>query len=493
MRTSGILLHISSLPSKYGIGAYGREAYQFVDFLEQTNQTYWQILPLGPTSYGDSPYQTFSAFANNPYFIDLELLVKEKLLRKSEIIARFTSPRYVDYKELYEDRFIVLKKAFHRFNQKNEHYQKFVNENIKWLNDYALFMAIKVKHGGDSWLKWEDSLRLREPSVIAEYEKLLKEDIDFYKFLQFKSYEQWFALKKYANDKGIKIIGDMPIYISYDSSDVWANPNYFDLNDQKLPNHIAGVPPDNYSSDGQLWGNPLYDWDYLENNEFKWWVDRVKSATLLFDMIRIDHFIGFQNFYSIPYGSKTAIHGVWKKGPGMKLFNVIKEKLGDVNIIAEDLGVVTEDVRKLLKETKFPGMKLLQFAFDSREESDYIPHLYTKNVIAYTGTHDNETTKTWFTKLPEKDLRYCLKYINHSGNQSKVDSLIKATLACIADTAIIPMQDYLHLGAEGRMNTPSTTGNNWRWRLLTHELNQKLKIKIKDLTILYGRGNLKDS
>ncbi|MFH0767541.1 MAG: 4-alpha-glucanotransferase [Bacillota bacterium] len=492
MRKSGILLHISSLPSHYGIGTYGNEAYRFVDFLEQSEQSYWQLLPLGPTSYGDSPYQTFSAFANNPYFIDLDQLIAEKLLRKNEIVATFTSPRLVDYKELYGERFIVLKKAFHRFNQKNVSYLEFIKKNYKWLNDYALFMAIKVKHDGASWISWEKDLRQRNPKVLHEYEIMLKEDIEFYQFLQFKSYEQWLSLKKYANDKGIMIVGDMPIYVSYDSSDVWANPNYFDLDKNRLPIHIAGVPPDNYSSDGQLWGNPLYNWNELEKNEFEWWVDRVESSTELFDMIRIDHFIGFQNFYSVSYGEKTAINGVWKKGPGIQLFNVIKEKLGDVNIIAEDLGVVTDEVRKLLKETGFPGMKLLQFAFDSKEENDYIPHLYTKNIIAYTGTHDNQTTLTWFNKLPEKDLRYCLKYINHSGNQSKVDSLIKATLSCIADTAIIPMQDYLHLGDEGRMNTPSTTGNNWRWRLLKSDINNKLILKIKDMTILYGRGKSKD-
>ncbi len=493
MRKSGILLHISSLPSNYGIGTYGKEAYRFVDFLDKCGQSYWQLLPLGPTSYGDSPYQTFSAFANNPYFIDLDQLVEEKLLRKSEIVATFKSARYVDYKELYEERFIILKKAFMRFNQNNKSYSKFIVDNKNWLNDYALFMAIKSKYGGLSWISWDEDLKQRKPSAIAQHEISLKEEIEFYRFLQYKSYEQWLVLKKYANDKGILIIGDMPIYVSYDSSDVWANPNDFDLAKDKLPIHIAGVPPDNYSKDGQLWGNPLYNWEIMEKNGYEWWVDRVKSASELFDMIRIDHFIGFQNFYSVPYGEKTAKNGEWKKGPGIKLFDVIKEKLGDVNIIAEDLGVITPEVRKLLKDTGFPGMKLLQFAFDSREESDYIPHLYTKNVIAYTGTHDNLTTQSWFSMLPEKDLRYCLNYINHSGNQSKVDSLIKATHACIADTTIIPMQDYLHLGDEGRMNIPSTTGNNWRWRLLKTELNYKLQVKIKDMTILYGRGKSKDS
>lgn len=493
MRKTGILLHISSLPSNYGIGSYGKDAYRFVDFLEKCEQSYWQILPLGPTSYGDSPYQTFSAFANNPYFIDLDQLVEEKLLRKSEIVATFKSPRYVDYKELYEERFIILRKAFLRFNRKNNAYLKFIDDNQKWLNDYAIFMALKVKFDGASWLLWDEELKQREPEAMKKYTLLLKDEIEFNRFLQFKSYDQWLSLKKYANSKGIMIIGDMPIYVSYDSSDVWANPTYFDLAQDKLPIHIAGVPPDNYSSDGQLWGNPLYNWEILEKNDFEWWVDRVKTASELFDMLRIDHFIGFQNFYSVPYGEKTAKNGEWKKGPGMKLFNIIKEKLGDVNIIAEDLGVVTPEVRKLLKDTGFPGMKLLQFAFDSKEENDYIPHLYTKNVIAYTGTHDNQTTQTWFSTLPEKDLRYCLNYINHSGNQSKVDSLIKTTQACIADTTIIPIQDYLHLGAEGRMNTPSTTGNNWRWRLLKSELNYKLQVKIKDVTILYGRGKSKDS
>lgn len=492
MRKTGILLHISSLPSPYGIGTYGKEAYQFVDFLEKGDQSYWQLLPLGPTSYGDSPYQTFSAFANNPYFIDLDMLIKEKLLKKSEIVATFKSPRYVDYKELYDERFVVLKKAFQRFDRTNKDYLHFVEKNKKWLDDYALFMAIKVRHHGASWMTWNEDIRLRKPEAIKNYQVLLKDEIAFYKFIQFKSSEQYYHLKAYANQKGVQLIGDMPIYVSYDSSDVWANPQYFDLDKRRMPNHVAGVPPDNFSKTGQLWGNPLYQWVELEKHDYEWWVDRVESSMELFDMIRIDHFIGFQNYYSIPYGEKTAVKGEWKKGPGIKLFNSIKTKLGDVNIIAEDLGVVTPEVRALLKATGFPGMKLLQFAFDSREESDFIPYLYTRNVIAYTGTHDNPTTASWFKTLPANDLDFCLKYINHSGNQNKVDSLIKATLACVADTTIIPMQDYLHLGDEARMNIPSTTGDNWRWRLLKGEVNQKLTDKIKGFTNLYGRGKTKD-
>ncbi len=488
MRKSGILLHISSLPSNYGIGTFGKAAFDFVDFLHESKQSYWQILPLGPTSYGDSPYQTFSAFANNPYFIDLDLLIEEKLLRKSEITATFNSPRYVEYKEMYDERFIVLKKAFSRFNLNDSSYQKFIIEQAYWLNDFAIFMALKTYHQGEPWDTWSEELRLRNPHVISAFEISLAEDINFNKFLQFKAFQQWYRLKNYANQKGIEFIGDMPIYVAYDSSDVWANPHFFDLDEKGFPYHIAGVPPDNFSKDGQLWGNPLYNWKELKKHQYSWWVRRVKDAISMFDMVRIDHFIGFQNFYSIPFGHKTAANGEWKTGPGIELFEVIKEQLGDVNIIAEDLGVITDDVRKLLKASGFPGMKLLQFAFDSREESDYLPHHYNQNVIAYTGTHDNETTQTWFSKLPTHDLAYCLNYINHSGNQSRVDSLIKTTLACIADTVIIPMQDYLHLGEEGRMNIPSTTGNNWRWRMLKREINAKLIQKIKGFTILYGRA-----
>jgi len=491
MRRSGILLHVSSLPSNYGIGTFGKAAYDFVDFLSRSKQTYWQILPLGPTSYGDSPYQTFSAFANNPYFIDLDILVEQGLLTKEEITSTFYSPRDVEYKELYEERFIVLKKAFHRFNTNDYAFQQFVFNHRKWLNDFALFMALKVHHGGQSWLAWSDDIRLRKPEALSYYRESLHKDILFQQFMQFKSYEQWFNLKKYANNLGIQIVGDMPIYVSYDSADVWANPQFFDLDEKALPKEVAGVPPDNFSADGQLWGNPLYRWDELERCDFEWWIDRVSSSTQLFDRVRIDHFIGFQNFYAIPYGDLTAQHGQWKKGPGYKLFASIKRTLGDVNIIAEDLGVVTPEVRRMLKETGFPGMKLLQFAFDSREESDYLPHHYDKNVVAYTGTHDNETTETWFKNLPKHDLDYCLEYINH-GHGSKVDSLIKVTLGCVADTAIIPMQDYLHLGKEARMNVPSTTGSNWKWRMINEDLSEALLEKIKAYTLLYGRANTKD-
>jgi 4-alpha-glucanotransferase len=487
MRRSGILCHISSLPSSYGIGTFGKAAYDFVDFLVKAKQSYWQILPLGPTSYGDSPYQTFSAFANNPYFIDLDYLVEEKLLNHSDIIATVTNPRFVDYQKLYEQRFDVLKKAFYNFNQKDKAYLEFLQKESFWIYDFSLFMALKTFYKGQSWMHWDDDIRLRNEKALDHYRKFLKEDIEFYQFLQFKAYQQWFDLKKYANDNHVEIIGDMPIYVSYDSSDVWANPKMFELDQNRLPIHVAGVPPDNYALDGQLWGNPLYNWDVLEEHKFSWWIKRVRSSMELFDMIRIDHFIGFVNFFSITYGEKTARNGIWKKGPGKKLFDEIKQQLGDVNIIAEDLGVLTDDVKNLVKDTGFPGMKLLQFAFDSREENDYIPHLYPTNVIAYTGTHDNQTTASWFEELSKEDLEYCLDYINHQGNGSPVDSLIKTTLACVAETAIIPIQDYLHLKDEGRMNIPSTLGNNWRWRLHENEMNDDLANKIKRFTELYGR------
>ena len=417
----------------------------------------------------------------------MDILFEEKLLKPSDIKATYHSNRYVEYDLLYQERFAVLKTAFHNFNLKDEAFLNFLEEEKLWVLDYALFMALKNHHDGASWLYWEEDIRLRDQKTLDHYRKLLKDEINFFLFLQFKAYQQWFNLKKYANDHGVEIIGDMPIYVAYDSSDVWANPKMFDLDEERLPYHVAGVSPDNYSDDGQLWGNPLYDWSYLETHQFSWWIDRVKSSMKLFDMIRIDHFIGFVNFFSIKYGEETARNGVWKKGPGKKLFDVIKKEIGDVNIIAEDLGVVTDEVRAVLKQTGFPGMKLLQFAFDSREENDYIPHLYPRNVIAYTGTHDNQTTASWFETLPSEDLAYCLAYINHQGEGSPVDSLIKSTLACVADTAIIPIQDYLHLKSEGRMNVPSTLGNNWRWRLLEDEITDELKDKISNFTELYGR------
>lgn len=487
MRKAGILMHISSLPSPYGIGSYGQSAYDFVDFLHEAKQTYWQILPLGPTSFGDSPYQTFSAFANNPYFIDLDLLIKDGLLMKNEARTTGSNPLSVDYEKLYQERFKILKKAFLRFDLDDPLYQMFLKEESFWLEDYALFMAIKHAHGGKSLLYWGEHIRLRDKDTMAHFKAQLKDEVDFHKFMQYEASKQYQALKLYANARGVGIIGDMPIYVSYDSSDVWAHPEMFNLDEQHIPNEVAGVPPDSYSKDGQLWGNPLYDWDYMKKHGFDWWIERVRYSAKLFDMVRIDHFIGFVNYFAIKYGEKTAVKGVWKQGPADDLFEAIKHAIKDVHIIAEDLGVVTPKVRATLVKAGFPGMKLLQFAFDSRESSEYLPHFYEKNVIVYTGTHDNMTSTSWFKSLPKADLAYCLEYINHcSGNQ--VDSLIKATLGCVADTAIIPIQDYLHLGDEGRMNTPSTLGSNWMWRVDQTALTKALNDKIRSFTTLYGRS-----
>ncbi len=486
MRKAGILMHISSLPSPYGIGSYGQSAYAFVDFLHEAKQTCWQLLPLGPTSYGDSPYQTFSAFANNPYFIDLDMLINDGLLNKNEARTSGTNPLTVDYQKLYQDRFRILKKAFDRFDQQDENYLAFLKEESYWLSDYALFMAIKHAHGGKSWLYWGDHIRLRDQDVINHLKVQLKDEVEFHYFMQYQASKQYQALKLYANARGISIIGDMPIYVSFDSSDVWAHPEMFELDEKNIPIEVAGVPPDHYSEDGQLWGNPLYKWSYMKDHGYAWWIERVRHSSKLFDMVRIDHFIGFVNYFAIKYGDKTAVKGIWKKGPGDDLFDAIKSAIKGVNIIAEDLGVVTPPVREVLKKTGFPGMKLLQFAFDAKESSEYLPHFYEKNMIAYTGTHDNMTTKTWFESLPKADLAYCLDYINHtSGN--RVDSLIKTTLGCVADTAIIPIQDYLHLGKVGRMNTPSTLGGNWIWRVDKNDLTIDLCNKIKSFTYLYSR------
>ena len=489
MRTSGILLHISSLPSAHGIGTYGKAAYDFVDFLAETKQTYWQILPLGPTSFGDSPYQTFSAFANNPYFIDLDFLIKENLLSQKEIVDIVDDKMYVNYEQIYLYRYEALKKAFSRFDRAQKQYQEYLKISAYWLDDYALFMAIKEKKHGKSWMYWDEDTRLRKPTKMIELQIELSEEIEFHKFMQYKSNEQWFQLKTYANSQGIKIIGDMPIYVSYDSSDVWANPKMFDLDEKNIPYFVAGVPPDHYAANGQLWGNPLYHWENLQQNNYQWWIDRVSISMKQFDMIRIDHFIGFVNYFSIPFGDKTAKNGVWKKGPGIRLFKVIKELLGEVNIIAEDLGAVTPEVIKVLDETGYPGMKLLQFGFNDETDNVYVPHHYSQNSVAYTGTHDNFTTASWFNELSPKALKKCLTYINCENESKRVDALIKETLKCPSNTAIIPMQDYLNLGDEGRMNIPSTLGNNWKWRLVENQITDELKAKIKNWTIIYGRCN----
>lgn len=492
MRRNGILLPIASLPSKYGIGSFSKEAYDFVDILEEAGQKIWQILPLGPTGYGDSPYQSFSTFAGNPYFIDLEQLIEEGLLTEEECESCDwgNNIEYIDYEKIYLSRFKILKKAYNRSNINNS--QKFLDyceKNKWWLDDYALYMSIKDFLGGKSWLKWDEKLKSRDEETLCKYKEMLKEDVIFYKYIQYLFSMQWGKLKAYANEKGISIIGDIPIYVALDSADTWSNQKLFQLDEQKNPIAVAGCPPDSFSEDGQLWGNPLYDWQYHKSTDYKWWISRIKYSFELYDIVRIDHFRGFDEYFSIPYGDKTAVGGTWKKGPGIELFKFLNAELGDVEIIAEDLGFLTDTVKKLLKDTGYPGMKILQFAFDSREESDYLPHNYDRNCVVYTGTHDNNTVVGWFDEIDEHDKKMCIDYINDRSIDNKFINwdMICLGMRSVADTCIIPVQDILGLGKSARINTPSTLGNNWKWRMTEGCFSEELIKKLRRLTKLYGR------
>lgn len=493
MRKSGILLPIASLPSKYGIGAFSKEAYEFVDALEEAGQSLWQILPLGPTGYGDSPYQSFSTFAGNPYFIDLDELVKEGVLLEEECNSYDwgDSDEYIDYEKIYLSRFKILSKAYKRSNiNDDKRFKEYCEKNKWWLHDYTLYMSIKDSFDGKSWIEWDSDIRSRKEEAISKYEQKLKEEIETYKYLQYIFSKQWNRLKDYANRKGISIIGDIPIYVALDSSDTWANPELFQLNKDSIPTAVAGCPPDGFSETGQLWGNPLYYWEYHKNTNYEWWIKRIEYSFNLYDVVRIDHFRGFDEYYSIPYGNLTAVNGSWEKGPGIDLFKYIKKSLGNIDIIAEDLGFLTESVNKLLKDTGYPGMKVLQFAFDSREDSDYLPHNYSRNCVVYTGTHDNSTVCGWYKELNEEDKIMSINYMN---NKYTKDNEIHWDFIClamrsIADTCIIPLQDYLGLGDEARINIPSTVGNNWTWRMKKNCLSKKMTKKINMLTKLYGRA-----
>ncbi len=492
MRRSGMLLPIASLPSKYGIGSFSKEAYDFIDILEESGQSLWQILPIGPTGYGDSPYQSFSTFAGNPYFIDLDELVEEGLLSEEECNSYDwgSNNEYIDYEKIYLSRFKILRKAYERSNiSKNKIFKEYCEINKWWLHDYALYMSIKDSFGSKSWIEWDDDIRSRKEEAISKYEEKLKDDIIFYKYQQYLFTKQWSKLKAYANKKGISIIGDIPIYVALDSSDTWANPELFQLDKDCMPTAVAGCPPDSFSKTGQLWGNPLYYWEYHKHTDYEWWIKRIEYSFKLYDIVRIDHFRGFDEYYSIPYGEKTAINGAWKKGPGLDLFKYIKEKLGDVEIIAEDLGFLTESVKQLLKDTGYPGMKIIQFAFDSREESDYLPHNYDKNCIVYTGTHDNSTIKGWYEEISLQDKRMCVNYMNNKYTRENIIhwDFICLAMRSVANTCIIPVQDYLGLGNEARINVPSTLGDNWKWRMKSDSFSKNLIKKIKMLTKLYGR------
>lgn len=490
MRASGILLPISSIPSSYGIGTFSKEAYEFVDFLKEAGQTYWQILPLGPTGYGDSPYQSFSTFAGNPYYIDLEQLIEKGWLKKESSDKADTGDQeaYVDYEKIYRTRFQLLREAFENSQiEKDPEFAEFVEKNKDWLLDYALYMAVKDEHKGKSWAEWEDDIRLRQKKAMDQYTKRLKDEILFYEFQQYLFAQQWKQLKAYAKEKGIQIIGDIPIYVAFDSADTWAGPELFQLDEKGMPTGVAGCPPDAFSATGQLWGNPLYRWDYHRQTGYEWWLRRISYCFELYDVVRIDHFRGFDEYYNIPYGDRTAEFGKWEPGPGYELFKVMKEKLGNKPVIAEDLGFLTPSVIRLVKKTGYPGMKILQFAFDSREESDYLPHNYTANSVVYTGTHDNDTTLGWYHTIPACDRRFAKNYLNIKGNKKVTWEFIRAAIASVSDTAIIPMQDYLELGSEARINTPSTLGDNWKWRMSAEQLSPELAEEILELCKLYGR------
>ncbi len=491
MRASGILMHISSLPNDYGIGTMGREAYDFADFLKKAGQRYWQILPISPTSYGDSPYQSFSVNAGNPYFIDPDTLCKEGLLTKRDYknIDFSGSRECVDYGLLYEKVFGILRKAFKRFKpEQDEEYGNFIKDTEDWLPDYALFMALKTAHGGKAWYEWEQPLRMYRKSAVNKARKEYADEIAFWSFVQYEYHKQWTALKKYVNSLGIDIIGDIPIYVAYDSVEVWKDPQYFLLDEKKDPIDVAGCPPDVFAKKGQLWGNPLYRWDVMEQEDFRWWINRIKSATETYDVVRIDHFRGFESYYTIPYGMEDAVIGEWRKGPGMKLFKEVKKQLGKRRIIAEDLGFITPQVAKLLKASGFPGMKVLEFAFDPDGKSSYLPHNFANaNNVCYTGTHDNETAVGWVKSCSRRELKFCRDYLGVKRNKEIPWGLIRLAWQSVSDTAIAQMQDFLELDSSARMNTPSTLGGNWQWRVTKEMLADELAERIYELTRIYDR------
>ena len=499
-RSSGVLLSVTSLPSKYGIGCFSQEAYDLVDWLVKAGQTWWQILPLGPTCYGpsdDSPYQSYSAFAGNPYLISLETLIKEGVLTRKECDALDfgENPRKVDYDKLHDHRLKLLHKAYERSNiSQNPDYQKFLKENNWWLQDYALFMALKDFFGGVCWTAWPEDIRLHWGFALDYYREKLYFDIEFQQYLQFKFFQQWLKLKEYANDKGIQIIGDMPIYVSLDSSDVWAHPELFQLDENNTPTAIAGCPPDGFSADGQVWGNPLYRWDYHKQTGFEWWVSRLYQSFQMYDSVRIDHFRGMDEYFSIPYGAKTAKDGHWEPGPGMSLFETVEKKLGKKQLIAEDLGLMTDTVRKLVKDSGFPNMKVIQFGFDINDggkTNDYLPHNYDRNCIVYTGTHDNETVAGWYASLKKKEKLLLREYLDdyHTDDEVFYRSINRMAMASVANTCILPLQDVLGLDNSARMNQPSTVNTNWRWRMDAEMMSKEAQKELLELTKRYGRFN----
>lgn len=513
-RNAGILMPVSSLPSPYGIGTFGKDAYDFVTFVKECNHKYWQVLPLGPTTYGDSPYQSYSAFAGNPYFVDLDMLIEAGFLLKSEVISRdwgdgivpvnvseddavngrfgtyrdgnIGDERYVSYEKIYNNRFDILRIAYNRFkaacaeSKKTlakglplyKQFDNFVKDNAEWLEDYALFMALKTHFNNVSWGEWETDIKFRKPEAMSRYEEQLSDDIGYWKFIQFEFYLQWNALKQYANSNGIEIIGDIPIYMGYDSVDVWANQGEFQLDENLTPIKVAGVPPDAFSDAGQKWGNPLYDYDKMEANGFSWWRKRMAASAKLYDVIRIDHFIGIVKYYTIPADMPDARQGEYRQGPGQKLLDVINESIGDKKIIAEDLGVEVPEVAKILKENGYPGMKVLEFAFGGDRKNPHLPYNYTQNLVCYGGTHDNETLLGFFEDRGDWESGYAYDYLDTRDKGRMVDQVFRAAYSSVAVLTVFAVQDILKLGNWARMNLPSSMGNNWKWRMQKGQLGQ---------------------
>ena len=489
LRSSGVLMHITSLPGPYGVGTMGRQAYSFVDFLKSAGQSFWQILPLTPTGYGDSPYQSCSAFAGNPYLIDFEMLAEEGLLTEEELQTPHwcDSENRADFGLQYRSKLPMLRKAYERF-QGGRDFDSFCLKHSDWLSDFALYMALKDRFHGAPWYQWEKGLKFRNYDAIWNIRRQLKKEIRFYQFVQYLFYRQWDALHAYADSRGVKIIGDVPIYVPLDSVDVWKNPELFQLDADLNPEMVAGVPPDGFTADGQLWGNPLYRWDVMEKAGFGWWIHRLKAAGTLYDVIRLDHFRGFEAYWAVPYGDKNARRGKWVKGPDRAFIDTIKKELPDLPLIAEDLGFLTQEVLDLRDQSGYPGMKVLEFAFDSREPCDYLPHTYIKNTVCYTGTHDNMTMRQWFDTASSDAVAYATEYMNLSQKEGLVWGTIRTAISSVSDLCVVQMQDYLNLGAEARMNFPGTlSSDNWSWRMEPGSLTPELAEKIRRLTVLYDR------
>lgn len=488
-RASGILLHISSLRGNEAIGTFGKEAFEFIDFLAETHQKYWQILPMGPTGYGNCPYQSFSAHAGNPYFISLEKLIETGLLNKRDCCELLHCHEgKVNYALVATKKESVLKNAIlHNLSSitNNNEFHDFCETNKYWLNDYAIFMTLKKIHQSD-WNQWENQYKYKQPDAIKNFENIQETAITFEKYVQYIFFQQWFALKNYCNQKNIKIIGDLPIYISYDSADCWAERHLFSINEQGNPIAVAGVPPDCFSATGQLWGNPVYDWEQMQQDNFLWWQKRFQSNFKLYDVLRLDHFRGYAGYWSVPYGEPTAINGEWKQTPGKKLFEILFNIKNQLPIIAEDLGTITDDVKELMQHYHIPGMKILQFAFDSDAKNEFLPHHYTTECIAYTGTHDNNTARGWYGEASKKTKKFARQYLNCK-KKNIHHGMMRATWASIASIAIAPMQDLLGTGGEGRMNFPGTMADNWEWRLPANWQHEKIKKYLKKITLLYGR------